>query len=91
MGRTGGEVTDDGGLTIGYRDNTERRVTEKSSRFWAGELQGGEFGEIYWQGGGQSLHGGDRERRNWRRTGESISFQVMRTRQMDKINGKPNR
>ena len=45
--RTGGEVTEDRGLTIGHRDNPERRVTEKSSSFWTGELQGGQHGEIY--------------------------------------------
>ena len=63
-GRTGGEVTEDRGLTIGYRVNPERRVTKKSSSFWAGELQGGQYREIHRQGGGQRLHSGDRERQN---------------------------
>ena len=43
-GRTSGEVTENRGLTIEYRDNPERRVTKKSSSFWAGELQGGQYG-----------------------------------------------
>ena len=45
--RTGGEVTEDRGFTIGHSDNLERRVAEKSSNFWAGELQGGQHREIY--------------------------------------------
>ena len=39
--RTRGEVTEDREFTVGNRDNPERRVTEKNSSFWAGELQGG--------------------------------------------------
>ena len=37
-GRNSGEVTEDREPAIGYRDNTERRVTEKSSRLRAGLL-----------------------------------------------------
>ena len=54
-GRTQGEVTEDRGLTIGYRDNLERRVTKNSISFWAGELHGGQYGKIHWQGEGQRL------------------------------------
>ena len=39
--RTFGEVTENSGFTVGYRENPERRLTEKRSSFWAGELQGG--------------------------------------------------
>ena len=63
-GRKRGEVTEDRGLTIGHRDKLERRVTEKSSSFWAGELQGGQYGEIHRPGQGQRVQGGDRERWN---------------------------
>ena len=45
--KTCGEVTEDRGFTIGHRDNPERRVTEKSSSFWAGELQGVQHRKIY--------------------------------------------
>ena len=30
MGRTGGEVTEDRGLTIGHRNNPKRRVTKRT-------------------------------------------------------------
>ena len=38
--------TEDRGFIIGHRDNLERRVTEKNSSFWTGELQGGQHRKI---------------------------------------------
>ena len=51
-GQTGGEVTKDGQISKGYRDNPERIVAEKSRGFMAGLLQGGQLREIHRQGGG---------------------------------------
>ena len=77
--KTCGKVTEDRGFTIGHRDNLERRVTEKSSSFWVAELQGGQHGEIYRLGGGQRLHGRDRESRNhtrWSRSREKFPERI---------------
>ena len=80
MGQTGGEVTEAGQISRGYRDNPERRVAEKSRGFRAGLLQGGQLGEIHRGGRGKRVHGRNRERRrrqNGRRMGESTSYHVL--------------
>ena len=74
--------------TSGQGETTQwERVTEKSRSFWAGELQGKEFEEIYWLGGGHCHYGEDRERRKCRKMGDSISHHLLRTRKMDEIPG----
>ena len=89
--RTSREVTEGVGGYGGKGDYTERIVLGQEGRR-AGGLQGGELGEINGGRGRKSLDSRDRERqrqrRRQRRPGESICYNILGAREVDKVAGK---